>query len=82
MSTRLMSRSGTRKCSQNCRYASQGAPSSRGSSERVSIRIGRPPLNWTLYALASRRVKPRSSARSCTARVRSAASLSWPNDHS
>ena len=44
MSTRLMSASGTRKCSQNCRYASQGAPSFRGSNESVSMKTGRPPL--------------------------------------
>ena len=46
------------------------------------MNTGTAPRNCTLYALASRNVKPRFNARRCSSSVSNAASFSCPKDHS
>ncbi len=62
MSRQAMSASGARKCSQNWRYATHGAPSSCGSSDSESMRIGRPRAELDVVGGGVRSVQPASRA--------------------
>ena len=46
------------------------------------MKIGRPPRNWTLKALASFSDIPWAIDRRWSSRVSRAAALSWPKHHS